>query len=76
MSILVEPDGFPGDLEVDDWFRESGRVEPWWYVVGVEEQGDDVHIFYTSGPDDNGEISEAIYDSSAVIQIKRGSQED
>ena len=68
----MEKDGFPGDLEEGDWFREHAREEPLWYVVGVEEEGGEVHVFYTAGPEDASEPSEAIYDSSAVISIERG----
>lgn len=71
------------EVEVGDWFKEFHMEEPLWYVEDVEQHGDNIHIFYSKGPDDfsyretgDGEMSEAIYDGSAILFVERGLEID
>lgn len=56
-------------LEAGDWFRDTEETQMW-YVDDVQEHGDNVHVFYSKSPDDLDELSEAIYDRSAVVFVE------
>jgi hypothetical protein len=58
-----------GDLEPGMWFKDPLEDELW-YVVEVADDGDDIHVTYSNGPEDMEEESEAIYDKSAIIYIE------